>query len=106
MVAEVEEDFLYLEHPAHAVEGGHVALQHLVHDVLAQQALAACQVVDQRRFGEAAAQEVFVKMGGERPTQRGRAGKITRRLIKEMAQGSDLRQGGNLHLPQAQVFRE
>jgi len=71
MVGKVEEDFFDLQHPADAVEGRHVAFEHLVHDVLAQEALAAGEVVDHGRLREAAAQEVFVEVGGERAAKRG-----------------------------------
>lgn len=52
--APVEEGVLQVQHAAHAEQRGHVALEHLVDDVLAQQALRLCDAVHLRGLRKAA----------------------------------------------------
>jgi len=65
VIRQIEKDFFYFEDAADTIEGGHVAFEHLVHDVLAQEALATGKVIDEGGFGESAAQQVFMEVGGE-----------------------------------------
>ena len=60
--AQVQEGVLQVQHAAHAEQRGHVALEHLVDDVLAQQALCLRDAVHLRGLREATAHQVFVEV--------------------------------------------
>jgi hypothetical protein len=106
VVAEIEEEPLQLAHAAHLVEGGHVALQRLAEDVLAQEPPAARDVLLQRWLGEAAADEILVEVGGERGAGCGSAHEIPRPPVEEIAQRPDGGKRRPRHLAQQQMLAE
>ena len=104
--AQVKEGVLQIQHPAHAEQRGHVALEHLVDDVLAQQALRLGDAVHLRGLREAAAHQVFVEVadvgaGGVRG-----AVEVCRGPVEQIAQAAQRGHGRQGDLLDLQIFVE
>src|SRR5262249_13945557 len=64
--AEIEENLFKLENAAHTEHQRHVALEHAIDDILAQQLLRECHGVDEGRLRETAAQQMLVEVADQR----------------------------------------
>ena len=106
MHAQVEKGVFEIEHATHAKQRRHVAPEHLVDDVLAQQALGLGDAFHLRCLGEAAAHQIFVKMPDIRTGDVRDAIEIRLRPIEQVAQRAELRQLRQRQVLDLKIFEE
>ena len=91
---------------AHAEEGGHVALEDLVHDVLPQKLLGLRDAGHKGALRETAAQEVLMEMADQGAGVSSDRGEAVLGPLEELGQGNQWGQAGRGDLFDLEVFVE
>ena len=90
--AKIDEEFLKLEDVPDVVQGHDVALQDLVHHVLAQEPLGCRRVLHEGRLGEAPLQQIAMEVGQQHGTSLHHVLRLGGQQLGEVAQHQARRQ--------------
>jgi len=104
--AEVEERLLQFRNAPHAEQGRHVALQPLVHDILAEKFLGLGDARHQGALRKAAAQKIFVEMTDQGTGVNRHLRETIRWPVEQLGQRHQRGQAGSGDLLDLQVLVE